>query len=161
MGIVLGTATFTQAAAGFFVQGIGSMGIQLQRELGLSTAEPGLLISAAQLVPLLGLLAAGELLDRDNERWVVGVGACVVAGAPGLGSSAPGYGWPLVVLVIVGADRPRTPGPPVAVVLGMAVLMTPAGRSPGVAVVALVWLGFFGFGRYGPWVASVDGTTEA
>lgn len=325
--IVLGTATFTQAAAGFFVQGIGSMGIQLQRELGLSTAELGLLISAAQLVPLVGLLVAGELLDRYNERWVVGVGACVVAGGLGLGSLAPGYGWLLVVLVVVGAGystvQPggsksvaswfdssqrgfamgvrqaglplgaalaaavlpflaeahgrqaallagslvallgavaflvlyrRPPAPDVrrpaareplraqlaarlrtarepsmvrimcsgvslisvqygvavltvvylhdsaslgaggaaavlvaaqgagvagriclaalsdrvrqgrhavvagcmaAVVPGMAVLMTPAGRSPGVAVAALVWLGFFGFGWYGPWVALV------
>lgn len=43
----------------------------------------------------------------------------------------------------------------VAVVIGMAVLMTPLGRSPTIACCVLVWLGFFGFGWYGPWVAHV------
>jgi hypothetical protein len=38
------------------------------------------------------------------------------------------------------------------------VLLTPAGREPAVAAGVFVWLGFFGFGWYGPWVAHV---TEA
>ncbi|MGW3565757.1 MFS transporter [Streptomyces sp. NPDC000941] len=46
----------------------------------------------------------------------------------------------------------------VAVIAGLAVLMTPAGRTPVVASIVFVWLGFFGFGWYGPWVAYV---TEA
>ncbi|GHC75236.1 MFS transporter [Streptomyces flavofungini] len=100
---VLGIATFTQAAAGFFVQGIGALGIPLQRALDLSTAQLGLLVSAAQLVPLVGLLVAGELLDRYNERWVVGIGACVVAVGLGVGSAAPGYVSLLCVLLVVGA----------------------------------------------------------
>ncbi|MBB4701529.1 MFS transporter [Sphaerisporangium siamense] len=101
--IVLGIATFAQAASGFFVQGIGAIGIFLQRDLGLSTAQLGLLLSAAQFVPLVGLLVAGVLLDRYNERWVVGVGACVVAAGLTLGSTAPGYASLLVVLLVVGA----------------------------------------------------------
>lgn len=107
--IVLAIATFTQAASGFFVQGIGALGIHLQRDLSLSTAQLGLLISAAQLVPLIGLLVAGELLDRCDERWVVGAGACVVAAGLGVGSRAPGYGSPLCVLLVVGAGY-STPG---------------------------------------------------
>ncbi|MET9661368.1 MFS transporter [Streptomyces sp. NPDC006510] len=43
----------------------------------------------------------------------------------------------------------------VAVITGMAVLMTPLGRSPLIACCVLVWLGLFGFGWYGPWVAYV------
>ncbi len=101
--IVLGGATFTQAASGFFIQGIGAMGVYLQRDLDLSTARLGLLLSATQLVPLAGLLVAGELLDRFNERWVVGTGACVVAASLGAGSVAPGYGSLLLVLLVVGA----------------------------------------------------------
>ncbi|MFF1712767.1 MFS transporter [Streptomyces sp. NPDC058268] len=100
---VLGIATFTQAAAGFFVQGIGALGLHLQRDLHLSTAQLGLLISAAQLVPLVGLLVAGELLDRCDERWVVGAGAAVVGAALLAGSAAPGYGSLLLVLLLVGA----------------------------------------------------------
>ncbi|XUL85733.1 hypothetical protein ACQ86D_02695 [Streptomyces galilaeus] len=42
---VLAVATFTQAASGFFVQGIGAMGIVLRHELGLTAAQLGLLIS--------------------------------------------------------------------------------------------------------------------
>ncbi|GAA4069420.1 MFS transporter [Actinomadura miaoliensis] len=101
--IILGIATFAQAASAFFVQGIGAMGIHLQRDLNLSTSQLGLLLSAAQLVPLIGLLVAGELLDRYNERWVVGVGACVVAAGLSMGSMAPGYLSLLLVLLIVGA----------------------------------------------------------
>ncbi|WP_312888879.1 MFS transporter [Nonomuraea rhodomycinica] len=101
--VVLGVATFTQAASGFFVQGIGAMGVLLQRDLRVGAAELGLLLSAAQLVPLAGLLVAGELLDRYDERWVVGIGACVVAVSLGVGSVAPGYGSLLLVLLVVGA----------------------------------------------------------
>ncbi|MGW5860789.1 MFS transporter [Streptomyces sp. NPDC055239] len=101
--VVLGIATFTQAASGFFVQGIGAMGIHLQRDLHLSTAQLGLLVSAAQLVPLVGLLVAGELLDRCDERWVVGAGAGVVAAGLLIGSAAPGYVSLLLVLLLVGA----------------------------------------------------------
>ncbi|AUY54586.1 MFS transporter [Streptomyces sp. CB01881] len=100
---VLGIATFTQAASCFFVQGIGAMGVPLQRDLDLSTAQLGLLLSAAQFVPLAGLLVAGELLDRYNERWVVGIGACVVAAALAAGSLAQGFGSLLLVLLVVGA----------------------------------------------------------
>ncbi|GLX00205.1 MFS transporter [Microtetraspora sp. NBRC 16547] len=101
--VILSVATFTQAASGFFVQGIGATGIHLQRDLSLSTAQLGLLLSAAHLVPLVGLLVAGELLDRYNERWVVGIGAGFVALSLGAGSVAPGYGSLLLVLLIVGA----------------------------------------------------------
>ncbi|GGO37748.1 MFS transporter [Streptomyces lasiicapitis] len=101
--VVLGIATFTQAAAGFFVQGIGAMGVHLQRDLALSTAQLGLLISAAQVVPLVGLLVAGVLLDRYDERWVVGFGASLVAVVLCAGGAAPGYVSLLCVLVVVGA----------------------------------------------------------
>ena len=101
--VILGVATFTQAAAAFFVQGIGAMSVHLQQDLELNTTQLGLLLSAAQLLPLAGLLVAGRLLDRHDERWVVGIGALVVAVALAAGSAAPGYVSLLVVLLIVGA----------------------------------------------------------
>ncbi|MFB8241088.1 MFS transporter [Kitasatospora purpeofusca] len=100
---ILGVATFTQAASCFFVQGIGAMAVPLQNALDLSTAQLGLLLSASQLVPLVGLLVAGELLDRYGERWVVGIGAGVVAAGLLAGSLAQGYASLLVVLLVVGA----------------------------------------------------------
>ncbi|MFG1694670.1 MFS transporter [Nonomuraea sp. NPDC049309] len=101
--VVLGVATFTQAAAAFFVQGIGAMSVHLQRDLDLNTTRLGLLLSAAQLMPLAGLLVAGRLLDRHDERWVVGIGALVVAAALAAGSLAPGYVSLLAALLVVGA----------------------------------------------------------
>lgn len=101
--VVLGVATFTQAAAAFFVQGIGAMSVHLQRDLDLNTTRLGLLLSAAQLMPLTGLLVAGRLLDRHDERWVVGIGALVVAAALAAGSLAPGYVSLLAALLVVGA----------------------------------------------------------
>ncbi|GII76639.1 MFS transporter [Sphaerisporangium rufum] len=101
--VILGIATFTQAAAAFFVQGIGAMSVHLQRDLELNTTRLGLLLSAAQLLPLAGLLVAGRLLDRYGERWIVGTGALVVALALAAGRAAPGYVSLLVVLLIVGA----------------------------------------------------------
>ncbi|WP_433136833.1 MFS transporter [Actinomadura nitritigenes] len=100
--VVLGIATFTQAASGFFVGGLGALGVHLQSALNLSTAQLGLLVSAAQLMPLAGLMVAGVLLDRYSERWVVGIGAGVVALALGAGSLAPGYTALLVALLVVG-----------------------------------------------------------
>ncbi|MER7705075.1 MFS transporter [Kitasatospora sp. NPDC097605] len=100
--VILGTATFTQAAACFFVQGIGAMAVPLQDALGLGATQLGLLLSASQLMPLVGLVVAGELLDRYGERWVVGLGAGVVAAALLAGSLAPGYASLLAVLLVVG-----------------------------------------------------------
>lgn len=85
------------------MQGIGAMSVHLQRDLELNTTQLGLLLSAAQLLPLAGLLVAGRLLDRHDERWVVGIGALVVAVALAAGSAASGYVSLLVVLLIVGA----------------------------------------------------------
>ncbi|CAM5637169.1 MFS transporter [Streptomyces spiroverticillatus] len=99
---MLGVATFTQAASGFFVGGIGALGIHLQSALDLNTAQLGLLVSSAQLAPLVGLLVAGELLDRYGERWVVGIGAGTVGLALCTGSLAPGYATLLAVLLVVG-----------------------------------------------------------
>ena len=45
-----------------------------------------------------------------------------------------------------------------AVAAALGLLMTPIGRSPVAACAVFVWLGFFGIGWYGPWVALV---TEA
>ncbi|MCC8467091.1 MFS transporter [Photorhabdus bodei] len=75
---VLFIATITQACACFFVQGIGSIAPLLQQQMSLSAFQIGLLVSSAQLAPLVGLLVAGELLDRFNEKYVVSIGVFLV-----------------------------------------------------------------------------------
>ncbi|GLY02824.1 hypothetical protein Acsp01_32030 [Actinoplanes sp. NBRC 101535] len=96
-------ATFTQVTAAFFVQGLGALGVVLRDDLDISAAQLGLLVSAAQLAPLVGLLVAGVLLDRFDERWVVGIGAALVGAALLTGTLAPGYPALLIVLLVVGA----------------------------------------------------------
>jgi sugar phosphate permease len=101
--VILAVATCAQATACFFVQGLGALGGYLQDDLDLSTFQVGLLLSAAQLVPLLGLIVAGELLDRLGERIVVTGGTLLVGAALIAGSFATSYGWLLLALLVVGA----------------------------------------------------------
>lgn len=101
--VILLIATLAQACACFFVQGIGTIAIFIQQDWKLSALQVGLLVSAAQLVPIIGLLIAGELLDRFNERKVVGIGTCVVAAALCGAVFAESYLVLLLFLLIVGA----------------------------------------------------------
>ncbi|TVP53261.1 MAG: MFS transporter [Halomonas sp.] len=101
--VILLIATLAQAAACFFVQGIGAISVYIQADMGLSAFQIGALVSAAQLVPLIGLLVAGELLDRFSERLVVGVGTLVVGIALSAAVLAESYWAMLLFLVIVGA----------------------------------------------------------
>ncbi|WP_436863553.1 MFS transporter [Acinetobacter haemolyticus] len=75
---ILVVATITQACACFFVQGLGAIAPVLQQDLTLTSLQIGLLVSSAQLAPLVGLLIAGELLDRYDERYVVSFGVLLV-----------------------------------------------------------------------------------
>lgn len=101
--VILVVATFAQATACFFVQGLGAIGAFIQDDLHLSASQIGLLVSAAQLVPIVGLLVAGELLDRYSERLIVGIGTVLVALALLAGSLTARYVSLLLVLIVVGA----------------------------------------------------------
>ncbi|HEX2652265.1 MAG TPA: MFS transporter [Xanthobacteraceae bacterium] len=101
--LVLVAATIAQASACFLVQGFGAIGGYMQNALGLSAFQIGLLMSAAQFVPIIGLLVAGELLDRFSERLVVGIGALIVAGALACASFSTTYEMLLLWLIVVGA----------------------------------------------------------
>lgn len=101
--VILLIATIAQASACFFVQGIGAIAIFIQQDWHLSVLQIGLLVSAAQLIPIVGLLVAGELLDRFDERWVVGIGTLLVAAALCAAMFANSYLMLLLFLIIVGA----------------------------------------------------------
>jgi sugar phosphate permease len=100
---VLAAATLAQAGTCFLVQGLGALAAFMQDALHLSAFQIGLLVSAAQLVPIVGLLVAGELLDRFGERLIVGLGALVVAAALASASLASTFEGLLFWLVILGA----------------------------------------------------------
>ncbi|HEF4763042.1 TPA: MFS transporter [Pseudomonas putida] len=100
--VILAVATFAQACACFFVQGFGSIALNVQTEMALSNWQIGALVSVAQLIPLVGLLVAGELLDRCSERFVVGAGTVIVGVALCAAALANSYIELLVFLAILG-----------------------------------------------------------
>lgn len=100
--VILAVATFAQASACFFVQGFGAVALNVQSEMGLSNWQIGTLVSAAQLIPLFGLLIAGELLDRYSERFVVGVGTVIVGVSLCCAALANSYTELLMILVLLG-----------------------------------------------------------
>ncbi|WP_249678935.1 MFS transporter [Pseudomonas abieticivorans] len=100
--VVLAVATLAQACACFFVQGFGSIALNIKQAMLLSDWQIGLLVSAAQLVPLAGLLVAGELLDRYSERFVVGIGTLIVGASLCGASIASDYSILLMLFVILG-----------------------------------------------------------
>ncbi|AEV60487.1 MFS transporter [Pseudomonas ogarae] len=100
--VILAVATFAQACACFFVQGFGSIALNVQAEMALSNWQIGILVSAAQLIPLIGLLVAGELLDRYSERFVVGIGTMIVGAALFGAALANSYIELLIFLTLLG-----------------------------------------------------------
>ncbi|MFJ4396797.1 MFS transporter [Pseudomonas sp. NPDC089396] len=100
--VILAAATFAQACACFFVQGFGSIALNVKSEMNLTNWQIGTLISAAQLIPLAGLLIAGELLDRYSERFVVGIGTLFVGASLCGAALANSYTELLIALIILG-----------------------------------------------------------
>lgn len=100
--VILVAATFAQACACFFVQGFGAIALHVQSEMNLSNWQIGTLVSAAQLIPLVGLLIAGELLDRHSERLVVGVGIFIVGASLCAAVLANTYTELLIILIVLG-----------------------------------------------------------
>ncbi|QGM45188.1 MFS transporter [Methylocystis heyeri] len=96
----LALATWAQVAGCFLMQGLGALGPQMQRAMGLNAAKIGLLSSSAQLAPIIGLLVAGELLDRFSERLIVGLGAAMVSASIFAASRAESYTALLACLVV-------------------------------------------------------------
>jgi MFS family permease len=97
------TASWPAPGLIFPVQGLGPLAGFMQDALQLSAFEIGLLMSAAQFVPVIGLLIAGELLDRFSERLIVGLGTLVVGAALASASFASTYENLFIWLLIVGA----------------------------------------------------------
>ncbi len=158
---VLALATFAQAGGCFLVQGLGALGPALQAAFGLDAAQVGLTMSAAQAVPILGLLVAGMLLDRYSERIIVGLGAAIVAAALFAAARAPSYGGILFWLVVasVGYCTVQPGGGKVvaawfsADTRGLAMGVRQAGLPLGAALAALILPATAT--RYG-WRAAVD-----
>ncbi|MGH6673038.1 MAG: MFS transporter [Xanthobacteraceae bacterium] len=95
--IVLAAATVAQTGASFAMLGVAALAGFLQRDFRLSAAETGLLITATYGAAVFSLLIVGDLLDRKNERLIIGAGGAIafvcLLLATRSGSFAPLLGW--------------------------------------------------------------------
>src|SRR5882762_8321112 len=106
--IVLAAATFAQAAASFVMQGLGILAGFFQEDFRLNSFEVGLLMASATAAPIFVLPIVGDLLDRRDERVIVGAGAVVLASGLLLSVLAPGFVFLLAALFIVGCGYSTT-----------------------------------------------------
>jgi sugar phosphate permease len=76
--LVLCLATFTQASSTLVTYGVGPLAYFWQELFHLSQTETGLLFSAVNIGPLFFMLFVGRLLDRSNERLLIGFGSVLL-----------------------------------------------------------------------------------
>lgn len=144
--IVLAVATIAQASASFVMQGLGVLAGFLQQAFELSSSEVGLLIAASAAAPIFALPIVGDLLDRQSERVIIGIGAAIVAAGLVFSMAAPNFAVLLVFLFIVGAGYSATqPGGSKSVTtwfrggqLGLAMGIRQAGLPLGGAAAAAI-----------------------
>jgi sugar phosphate permease len=144
--VVLGTATFAQAAASFALLGLAALAGFLQRDFHLSAAATGLLITASYAAPLFSLLVVGDLLDRKSERLIIGVGAVILFVPMLLAATSTNYAVLLLWLVIAGLGYSATqPGGSKSIAawfrgdrLGLAMGIRQAGLPFGGALAAAI-----------------------
>ncbi|MFF2342602.1 MFS transporter, partial [Bacillus mycoides] len=78
---MLTLATVAQASATLITYGVGVLALFWKEKYALSNMQVGLLISAVNIGPLFCMLFAGRLLDRYNERILIGASAVLLGGA--------------------------------------------------------------------------------
>lgn len=166
--IVVGAATLAQAGSSFVLQGLGALAGFLQESFLLGTTAVGLLITVAGLPTIIGLLGVGDLLDRRHEGKIVFAGAMITAGGALLVALAPGFGWLLAGLLIIGAGYSTAqPGGSKAVAgwfddrrRGLALGIRQAGLPAGGALAAVV-LPIVAHRHGWPWAFAVDAVVVA
>ncbi|WP_136069363.1 MFS transporter [Modicisalibacter radicis] len=99
---ILTAAVTAQTTAAVSTQGIGVLGGFIQEDLQLSNASIGLLAGVLNVAPILGLLLAGEWLDRVGECLVIGIGALIMGLAMILSGFITTFSGLLICLFFVG-----------------------------------------------------------
>ncbi|WP_241154299.1 MFS transporter [Staphylospora marina] len=100
--LILAVATWSQASATLVTYGVGPLAAIWQNQWSLNASQAGLLVSAVQIGPLLSMLFIGHALDRHGERWLIGLGSCLLGLTFLLVSFTTHYGLLMLLLVIVG-----------------------------------------------------------
>ncbi|MCX5016091.1 MFS transporter [Streptomyces sp. NBC_00555] len=101
--LMLALGTSGQAASTTALYGLAYLVPAFQRELGLSLAGAGLLVSCPIFGILLGLIGWGVLADRYGERLALSAGLLIAAAVTAVAATVHGT-WTLgALLILVGA----------------------------------------------------------
>lgn len=100
--LFLALATLSQAGASLSQQGVAVLAVFFRVALHLSFSQMGTLVSAISLGMMVGLTAAGLLVDRIGPRWLLAVGGLWAVAAGAGVARVHGYGTLLAGLFIVG-----------------------------------------------------------
>ncbi|AOJ94840.1 hypothetical protein WK22_17795 [Burkholderia multivorans] len=107
----MGVSTLTQLAAALASQGIGAWGAFAQDAFKLSAREIGGLATVSNLVPIVGLVLIGRILDRHGERLPVFVGMLILGLSMALLCASSRYEMLVVSMLLLGAGySPIQPG---------------------------------------------------
>jgi predicted MFS family arabinose efflux permease len=144
--VVLTAATFAQASASFAMLGIAALAGFLQRDFKLTAAETGLLITATYGAAVFSLLFVGDLLDRESEGLIIGIGGAIAFIAMMLATLSNNFELLLLCLFVAGLGFSATqPGGSKSVSawfrgdrLGLAMGIRQAGLPFGGAVAAAI-----------------------
>lgn len=100
--IVLLLATGTQASATLVTYGIGPLAFFWKRMYHLTQMETGILLSAVNIGPLFFMLFIGRLLNRYNERLLIGLGSILLGLSVLAVNTAGGFTELLFTLSMIG-----------------------------------------------------------
>ncbi|PGO25212.1 MFS transporter [Bacillus cereus] len=100
--IMLTLATVAQASATLITYGVGVLALFWKQKYVLSNMQVGLLISVVNIGPLFCMPFAGRLLDRYNERILIGSSTVLLGGALLLAHMVRGFIGLLFVLLLIG-----------------------------------------------------------
>ncbi|MEU9237025.1 MFS transporter [Streptomyces subrutilus] len=101
--LMLALGTGGQAASTTVLYGLAYLIPAFQRELGLSLAGAGLLVSCPIVGVLLGLIGWGVVADRYGERLALSVGLLIAAAATAAAAAVHGATALAALLVLTGA----------------------------------------------------------
>jgi ACS family hexuronate transporter-like MFS transporter len=100
--VILGVLWITYIVVFLSRLGIGPLGAFFKEDLGITSAEVGLVMSAAALGYLITQVPIGWVVDRTGARWPMGIGELIAGLAMAAIYFSPGYGALLGLVFLTG-----------------------------------------------------------
>lgn len=100
--VILGVLWITYIVVFLNRLGIGPLGAFFKEDLDVTSAQVGLVMSAAALGYLITQIPIGWVVDRTGARWPMGIGELIAGAAMASIYFAPGYGSLLGLVFLTG-----------------------------------------------------------